>query len=257
MQPTFRRTRTRKPEGYRNILGVDSNPKTVKGQKKGYLTGICYLAPHKSSGVMNVCPMANNCIHPCLNTSGNPAYMESKIAARIRKTIFLHEHRDLFIASLRYDIAALERRATKLGLIPCVRVNGTSDLPAIALAMAEEFPSVQFYDYSKLPGTWRRTRPNYHITFSYDGANSNHAESMNALAHGVNVAVVFDTKRGKDLPRTWEGYAVVDGDVSDLRFKDSKGVVVGLRAKGRARTCTNGFVVPAQPLIQIQAALGA
>ena len=119
---------------------------------------------------------------------------------RIRKTEFLFHHRELFIASVRYDIAALERKSHRLGMKPCVRVNGTSDLAGIALQMAGEFPEVQFYDYTKLPQAWRRVRPNYHLTFSYDGPESNHEESMRSLSHGVNLAVVFDTKRGHDLP---------------------------------------------------------
>ena len=39
------------------ILSIDTNAKTVKGQKKGYLTGIVYLAPYTLGGT-NVCPMA-------------------------------------------------------------------------------------------------------------------------------------------------------------------------------------------------------
>jgi hypothetical protein len=250
--------RIRKPQGYRPILSVSVDPKTVKGEKYGALTGICYLAPAETSGVMNVCTMAGNCKAPCLNTSGNPAYMKSKIAARIRKTEFLFYHRELFIASLRYDIGALERKAHKLGMKPCVRVNGTSDLAGIALQMAGEFPEVQFYDYTKLPQPWRRVRPNYHLTFSYDGPESNHEESMRSLSHGVNLAVVFDTKRGHNLPRTFHGYTVVDGDLSDLRFQDPAGVVVGLRAKGHARGCTNGFVQPsAGPQLYSIQAFGA
>lgn len=40
------------------------------------------------------------------------------------------------------------------------------------------------------------------------------------------MAVVFDK-----LPKTYNGYEVIDGDLSDMRFKDKKGVVVGLKYK--------------------------
>ena len=46
---------------------------------------------------------------------------------------------------------------------------------------------------------------------------------------GGNVAVVFRNQ----LPKTWKGYEVVNGDSNDLRFLD-KGVVVGL-IEGMAR----------------------
>jgi hypothetical protein len=55
---------------------------------------------------------------------------------------------------------------------------------------------------------------------------------------------VFDTKKGCELPDLWYGYEVVDGDSTDLRFLDPKGgYVIGLRAKGKARKDTSGFVV--------------
>lgn len=63
------------------------------------------------------------------------------------------------------------------------------------------------------------------------------------LAHGANVAVVFGTPKGHALPETWHGYRVVDGDVSDLRFLDPPGTVVGLRAKGSAKKNQSTFVV--------------
>ena len=36
---------------------------------------------------------------------------------------------------------------------------------------------------------------------------------------------------------------MIDGDVSDVRFNDPKGVIVGLRAKGDAKKDTSGFVI--------------
>jgi hypothetical protein len=60
------------------------------------------------------------------------------------------------------------------------------------------------------------------------------------LAAGGNVAVVF---RSPPLPATWNGYPVVDGDQTDLRFLDGTNVVVGLKAKGTAKNDSTGFVV--------------
>jgi hypothetical protein len=38
------------------------------------------------------------------------------------------------------------------------------------------------------------------------------------------------------------GYRVINGLETDLRFKDSKNVIVGLLAKGKAKKDVSGFV---------------
>jgi hypothetical protein len=58
------------------------------------------------------------------------------------------------------------------------------------------------------------------------------------IAAGGNVAVVFN-----ELPETYLGKPVINGDESDLRFLDPKGVIVGLKAKGKAIKDDSGFVV--------------
>jgi hypothetical protein len=63
------------------------------------------------------------------------------------------------------------------------------------------------------------------------------------MERGENVAVVFSSKKGEDLPVTWQGREVIDGDLHDLRFLDGKNKVVGLRAKGKARKDGSGFSV--------------
>lgn len=257
MRSTFS---VRKPAGYRPLLAIGSDAKTVKGQKKRYLTGILYLAPADSAGIVingvriSLCAFAGNCKEPCLNTAGRGAFDQIQ-QARIAKTRFLFENRELFLACLRYDIHTLIRLARKKRFKPCVRINGTSDLAWLAMLLAAEFPDVQFYDYTKLPKPELRVRPNYHLTFSHDGNAENVAECLRVLPLGVSVSVVFATKKGAPLPETWNGYQVIDGDVTDLRFLDPRGVVVGLRAKGRAKkNCTPFVVRPAENLITIAAA---
>ena len=223
------------------LLSVNADAKTIKGKKQGYLTGILYLAPSDISGV-NVCAKATDgCKSGCLFTAGRAGMFPKINEARIRKTHLLFADRQAFLMQLRKDINELLRKAERESMIPCVRLNGTSDLPWLALTLAEEYPTVQFYDYTKLPKAYTRIRPNYHLTFSH--SESNLDDCLDSLRHGVNVAVVFDTKRKRVLPETWHGFTVTDGDVSDLRFNDAIGVVIGLRAKGKARKdCTSGFV---------------
>lgn len=238
------------------------NPKTVKGEGAGWLTAILHLAPAALSG-RNVCPHATaGCRSACLNTAGRGGIaldsdgLNAIQVARIRRTRWWQRDRDAFTACLVANIERHIRRATRHGLQPAVRLNGTSDLPWERFPVVRDgvtfpnmmraFPEVRFYDYTKWPARLRgevRTRelpPNYSLTFSLADGNDDHADAT--LAQGGNVAVVFATRRGADLPRSFKGARVVDGDVTDLRFLDPTGVVVGLRAKGRAIHDRSGFV---------------
>jgi hypothetical protein len=58
----------------------------------------------------------------------------------------------------------------------------------------------------------------------------------------MNAAAVFKGP-SKSLPRAYKGIQVIDGDLHDLRFLDEKGVIVGLRAKGKAVYDRSGFVI--------------
>lgn len=224
------------------ILTVDSDAKTIKSQKLGVLTGILYLAPAKISGY-EVCPRRSaGCTAACLYTAGMGKFSNVQ-NARIAKTKWFYEDRDSFMDQLRKDINSLIKRAKKKGLTPTVRLNGTSDIEWTRLGIMNEFPNIQFYDYTKVVKRVKTQLPaNYHLTFSKN--ESNDAECVEALSAGANVAVVFDTKKGKPLPATWNGYPVYDGDETDARFLDPKGgYVIGLRAKGSAKKDTTGFVV--------------
>ena len=51
------------------LISIDTNAKTVKGQKEGFLTGILYMAPANLSGY-NTCAMAEE-----IALSGDADYM--------------------------------------------------------------------------------------------------------------------------------------------------------------------------------------
>lgn len=223
-------------------LLTTQNYKTTKGEKLGYLTGILYLAPAKISGY-EVCPRRSaGCTDACLYTAGMGAFSNVQLA-RINKTKQFFEDRETFMNQLRKDITALVRKANKLNMTPAIRLNGTSDIEWTRTGIMNEFPDVQFYDYTKVLNRLEKERPaNYHITFSKNEAND--AECTSALKLGANVAVVFNTKKGEPLPESWNGYPVADGDDTDLRFLDPKGgYVIGLRAKGKAKKDNTNFVV--------------
>lgn len=215
-----------------------ANTKTLKGEKYGFLTHILHLAPYNVSGYQ-VCPKAKTCQVACLNSSGRGIF-ENVQSARIRKTRYFFENREAFMNGLFDDISNAIRYAEKRGLIPVFRLNGTSDIAWEKIRVKdfrnifEAFPDVTFYDYTKIPS--RKTPENYHITFSHDGLNWQ--ACRDALLTGQNVAVVFDK-----IPEKFRGWPTIDGDQSDLRFKDKSRVIVGLKAKGKAKTDFSGFVV--------------
>lgn len=222
------------------LLGI-ANTKTMKGEKLGFRTYIMHLAPSTLSGYQ-VCPMASpGCASACLNLSGMGRFSNVQ-AARIAKTKWFFEDRAGFMAQLVKEIRSAKKACAKLGLTPVFRLNGTSDIrweiiPVLEFRnVMEAFPSVQFYDYTKIPN--RRDVPsNYHLTFSR--SETNHLESLQTLSSGMmNVAVVFD-----EIPAKWMGVKVVDGTETDLRFLDDKAVVVGLKANGKAKKDTSGFTI--------------
>ena len=222
------------------LLGI-ANTKTMKGEKLGFRTYIMHLAPSTLSGYQ-VCPMASpGCASACLNLSGMGRFSNVQ-AARIAKTKWFFEDRAGFMAQLVKEIRSAKKACAKLGLTPVFRLNGTSDIrwetiPVLEFRnVMEAFPSVQFYDYTKIPN--RRDVPsNYHLTFSR--SETNHLESLQTLSSGMmNVAVVFD-----EIPAKWMGVKVVDGTETDLRFLDEKAVVVGLKANGKAKKDTSGFTI--------------
>lgn len=218
-----------------------ANPKIQKGSKLGYLSFILHLAPADLSG-KEVCPKRTaGCTAACLNTAGRGGMFRKGEntnviqQARIRKTKYFFENREGFLADLEKDIARAIKFAAKQGLTPVFRLNGTSDLSWEKYGIIEKFPSVQFYDYTKVFGRKVAHLPNYHLTFS--AADGNDSDVERAINAGMNVTVVFDR-----LPEEYMGRKVFDADDTDLRFLDPKGVVLGLKAKGRAKKDTSGFV---------------
>ena len=231
------------------------NTKTVKGEKYGYQTFILHLAPADLSGY-ETCPKRTaGCTAACLNTAGRggmfkPGGTNTIQEARKRKTRMFFEQREEFMSLLVKDIESARKKAEKNNMIAVFRLNGTSDISFEKYEVVREgktyknifqaFPFNQFYDYTKILGRKVGGESNYHLTFS--AADGNDADVLKAIEQGYNVATVFGLKKTEPMPATYNGRPVFNGDDSDLRFLDPKGVIVGLYAKGRAKKDTTGFV---------------
>jgi hypothetical protein len=232
------------------------NPKVLKGLSQGYNTYILHLAPANISGY-EVCPKrTKGCTDACLNLAGRGGmFKRGEITnviqeARKRKTKMFFENRAEFMRLLVADIELGIKQSKRLGLTPVFRLNGTSDLSwekysvirngQVFSNIFEAFSEVQFYDYTKILGRRVTSIDNYSLTFS--AADGNELDVYRAISQGYNVAVVFGIKKTEPMPEYYLGRPVFNGDESDLRFLDPKGVVVGLYAKGKAKKDTTGFV---------------
>ena len=241
------------------LIGVGTNAKTIKGDGSEYLTAILYMTPYKvmvDGKSFNSCAMAKqaSCIDACLYTAGRGAFNNVQ-TARQRKAEWFYRDRVGFMKQLYHDIQKFSNYCKKRGIQPCVRLNGTTDIrwelipamPHSLMNIFEQFPEVQFYDYTKIANRKCKDIPNYHLTWSYSNANPEYAKLLDkALEQGMNAAVVFRSNFIKVVPKCWhkwKGYPVIDGDQDDLRFLDPKGGhIVALYAKGKAKKDQSGFV---------------
>jgi hypothetical protein len=217
-----------------------SSAKLIHSAKESnVLTTGLYLAPANQSGYQVCSHSTPECRMACLNGSGRAAMEliagKNKISeCRNVKTKLLFENQNFFMKWLISEIIRDKKVAQSKGMHYAVRLNCTSDIDWSnilynGLNIFQIFPEIEFYDYTKNWNKFNNIAPNYHLTFSYTGKNASKAKEL--LSKGYNVAVVFSTLRGKKLPTKLAGYNVIDGDLTDYRPSDGKGVIVGLRFK--------------------------
>ena len=239
----------------------DSNTKLRKNGAEFETLGLS-LSPHKSAGLGNLCTHASSgCIASCLNEQGLASVFDAIKEARKRRTEIFYRDRDWFIGRLKTEIANRCKLAKKRGTRVAVRLNVFSDViwERVAPSIFTDFPQVSFYDYSKHPKRFGAILPNDWVTFSRSEINDQDCHRI--LESGGNVAVAFADMSGKfvgnraglqTLPKTWKSFQVIDGDISDLRFEDTRGRkrgrVVGLRLKAhsneaRAQAIESGVAV--------------
>jgi hypothetical protein len=227
--------------GFTSLLSTSF--KIEKGEKFGYLSTVMYMSPSWESG-HNMCAFASpNCADKCLGKTSGYMSMPTHKRARIARTDVFWDNRELFTDILIRDIETFLRKAERMNMIPCARLNGATDR-----RWEEDIPEVfdypiQWYDYTKdhprmieyLDGN---LPPNYHLTFSRSEENEPIARYIAEL--GGNVAVVF---ADANYPNTYWDIPIVSGEESDLRFKDPPNRIVALKARGGALKDHSGFVV--------------
>jgi hypothetical protein len=230
-----------KKETKLSYLGnINISSKLLKNMKvSGQYTYIIYLSPANTSGY-NVCSHSTpECRLGCLATSGRAgmeilAGISRTHNCRVKKSRLFFEETAYFMAWMIEEIKYYQRKAIKDGFGFSIRLNCTSDIDWAKVLVDGKnifqiFSNVQFYDYTKNHLKYNNIPVNYDLTYSFTGRNND--KCIELLKKGFNVAVVFNVKNSKDLPKTFNGYKVIDGDRTDLRSEDEKGVVVGLKWK--------------------------
>ena len=237
------------------IFSYDS-AKAIKSQSYGYLNAIHYMAPASLSG-FNLCPKAtDSCKALCLGWHSGQAGMvahdddkNSVRLSRIAKAKRFMKERKAYMADVVRSIELGIKKASKLGMTLCVRMNGSTDIAWEGIACERDgiayknlmlaFPDIQFVDYTKIASRLDRKLPsNYYLILSRTEKNDQEVVRIVSSGKG-NAAVVFKT-----VPETYLGLTVIDGDKHDLRHLDPLGVIVGLTPKGnKAKRDTSGFVV--------------
>lgn len=241
-QTTKQTAQTYKP--VKNLLSKGiTNTKTAKNDLETY---ILYMAPANQVQGFNLCPFASDgCKKSCLYSAGRGKFSNVQ-NSRINKSKFWGFDRPNFYIQLANELLSIHDKAIKKDIKIAIRLNGTSDIDHIYLLerysginfLDSFYNNLLFYDYTKNPNHISRYKnTSYKITFSRSEANE--AEAVQILKNGGNVAVVFSG----ELPQFWNGYPVINGDLTDLRYFDPFNVVVGLKAKGDAKKDKTGFVV--------------
>lgn len=225
------------------LANGSTNAKTVKNDIR---TFIMYMSPkNKNDKGVDICSHSSpGCVEACLDTAGMGVFTNVQHARR-EKTNYYAYYRREFLNHLAREVNNKYKTAVRRGEKIAYRLNGTSDLDfpwllkhKANLDISELTSHATFYDYTPNIHRALRYREIDYYTLAFSRKEDNEVNVDIAIANKLNVAIVFD-----ELPKTYKGVPVVDGDVSDLVMTEHSGVILGLRAKGDAKKDDSGFVV--------------
>lgn len=247
MLTTLQQQTTTTLNSYKKVKNLLSPGATnIKTAKNDLETFILYMAPANIVDGLNLCPFASDgCKKSCLYSAGRGKFSNVQLS-RINKSKFWGFDRANFYLQLANELLIIHDKAIKKDIKIAIRLNGTSDIDHLDLLQRYSginfldsfYNDLLFYDYTKNYNHIRKYQgSNYKITFSRSEVNE--LDAYRTLKDGGNVAIVFKDQ----LPTTWHGFPVINGDLTDLRYFDPVNVVVGLKAKGEAKKDVSGFVV--------------
>jgi len=221
------------------ILTYD-NAKTPKGEKYGYSSFVMFGSPHKLSGHNACAGSSAGCRELCIFYAGMGIFPNVQ-QARINRTVMYFEEREKFLQLVNRDIISAIKWSKKNDLIPCFRLDGTTDI-GIAKHFVKDYADIQFYDYTKCMSRLRMSDKfvNWHTTYSLS-ENTTRRQFNILLDRNTNIAVPFHNvpKPGTSVL----GRKIVCGDESDLRFRDGTNKIITLSVKGKGRKRKHPFIL--------------
>lgn len=202
-----------------------TNTKLAKNGMETY--GLSLIPANLNSLGENLCKYSTKeCRAMCLNTAGRGKFDTIQVARKMKADFFV-QHRRLFIDKLYNELLKIDKKGKA-----AIRLNVISDVDweeefQLFGKSLKDFNNILFYGYTKNPFIVQfNDNPNCHYTFSFSGGNWQWCEKF-LQERKANIAVVFK----KVVPLEYKGYPVINGDLSDERYLDPQGVIVGLKFK--------------------------
>jgi hypothetical protein len=189
------------------------------------------LSLNLTAGRDNLCVNTSTCEDTCVTHQSFRARTDQVRRSREMRTQFLVQHPPQFGAVLLHEA----QRALRKHPDAMARPNCNQDV-----AWERVFPwladVLPMYDYTKRIDRVGWVAPQYRVTYS--ATSVTRASAVRRIVdRGDTVTMVFPVRK-HEMPATWLGIPVVDGDVTDDRFADPAGVIVGLSPKGKLRGVT-------------------
>lgn len=250
----------------RKMLSANSKLRKLPGRAGRYRAIGLAMAPAAYSGRELCVWRTEGCTASCNGFWSGMNVTASTRLALIGRALLFNYFREVFAEKLRAELRNFAKLCARLGLIPAVRLNVSTDVvwEKILAGIFSEFSTIRFLDYTKaLPKHRPQLPANYSLVHSFNERTTT-ADVESIVAAGRNVVIAFDSAYAPSrglwgaLPKTVRftddagrdfTLPVVNGDRHDLRLvdMDGRGVVVGLHGKsGRnrvGRAVESGFMI--------------
>lgn len=197
--------------------------------------GLSLMPEKRNSFGVDLCIDSNvHCRNGCIVNSGG-ARFQAVMDSRLKKTDFFLSDKERFLKILWAELCYIDATED----LALIRLNMYSDVDWYNEFLTygydlTKFKNLIFYGYTKRPSILEQSSElsNFDSVFSYSGYNWKLCEHY--LSTKVcNVSVVFKLRKKDPLPKTWNGFPVLDGDLNDQRLKsiEGTGFIIALRYK--------------------------
>jgi hypothetical protein len=200
----------------------------------------CTVEDIDSALHVSVCPRAtSNCIKGCVTNHSNNSRHDMVQRTRLLRDVLTLMRPDLAIAMTADKLKQVVRQVGGKEQARW-RVNVSDDIRWEVLAPGLLDIAPLAYTYTKFSP---EERPEVDgLTIVYSASEKWEDEDIvEACALGHRVAVVFAVKKN-NLPVTWNGVTVSDGDSTDDLYEHPAGTIVGLAVKGPTKVIKQDMI---------------